>query len=290
MNITVRKPLQAQAWRIEFADRQPKNAAPLIRQPRSAWLCAREANTSEVLEDTAPPARAGSGLSFVYLPAGCGTPYEVQKQAETWMASRTGEESGILEVQFRNERLLWRRGRAICFGSTQAMEEVFTAVTRFSFCEGELARLERQIQDCWVTLEKDTELTKRLSSRNLERQAHIDAMARTVTAMRVAQVRLQVALETPPSDIAAPARRLFLELALQADTDNRLEMADDSIEVLQDFYTHMREQFSEFRHFVSEYRVTLLILFVLLGDALLSIDKIKPWMTSIAGWVSAFHG
>jgi hypothetical protein len=80
--------------------------------------------------------------------------------------------------------------------------------------------------------------------RDLKRQDHINAMTRTATAMSVAYVRLQEALETPPKDLTGPARRLFLELALQADAVDRLRRLDDAIEVLEDFYGDMREQLS----------------------------------------------
>ncbi len=282
MNIAIKEPQKALAWRIEFADQALCGEAPHIREPRSAWVQVNYVNSPAVLLDATAPESTVNGLKFVFLPSGAATPYEVQRQAESWMASRPGEDGGTLEVQFRSERLLWRRGRAVCFGSPQATEEVFTAVTRFSFCEGELARLERQARDSWVTLEGDTGLMKRLASHNLERQGHIDTMTRTVTAMRMAHVRLQAALGTSPGDLAGPARRLFLELALQADTDNRLEMLDDAIEALEDFYLHMREQFAEFRYFTTEYRVTVLILIVLLGDFLVAMDKIWPWISSIA--------
>lgn len=286
MNIAVQEPQpqQALAWRIEFADRPQGVEAPLIQEPRTAWVSVHEVNAPTVLRDTTAPDGIGNGLTFVFLPSGAATPYEVRRQAESWMASRSGENGNSLEVQFRSERLLWRRGRAICFGSPQATEEVLTAITRFSFCESELAKLELQIKDFWVTLDADMELMKRLSSRNLNRQRHIDAMTRTTTRMRIAHVRLQTALETPSSDVAGAARRLFLELAIQAATDHRLEMLDDAIDAVDDFYLHMREQFSEFRHFIREYRVSVLILLVLLINdlLLLSVDKLIAWLPIVA--------
>jgi hypothetical protein len=286
MNIAIEQPQpqQAVAWRIEFADRPLAAEAPDIAEPRTAWVRAQEVSAPTVLLDTATPDSNLNGLTFVFLPSGAATPFEVRRQAENWMTSRSGENANSLEVQFRSERLLWRRDRAICFGSPQVMDEIFTAVARFSFCEGELAKLEAQIKDAWVTLEGDIELVKRVSSRNLRRQRHIDAMTRTTTRMRVAHVRIQAALETPASDLAGPARRLFMELALQANTDHRLEMLDDAIDAVDDFYLHLREQFSEFRNFIRDYRVSVLILLVLLINdlLLLSLDKIIAWLPIVA--------
>jgi len=283
MNIIIEEPQQVLAWRIEFADQPAGAEAPFTWEPRTAWARVQEMHAPAALLDSNAPESAVNGVTFVFLPSGAATPYEVQKQAESWMARRSGEGEGTLEVQFRSERLLWRRGRSICFGSPQAAEEVFSAVASFSFCESELAGLELQIRDSWVMLDADMELMKRLSSRKLKHQRHIDAMARRTIAMRVAHVRLQTALETPSSDLTGPARRLFLELALQAATDHRLEMLDDAIDALDDFYLHMREQFSEFRNFLRDYRVSVLILVVLLVNdlLLLSVDKIIAWLPTV---------
>ncbi len=280
MNVVVEQPQQALAWWIEFADRALGGEAPLIREPRTAWVHLHELNASAALLDTTVPEGAVNGLTFIFLPAGAATPYEVQRRAERWMASRPGEDGNTLEVQIRTEVLLWRRGRAVCFGSLQVTDDVRTAVTRFSFCESELVRLEGQVRDSWATLDKDLELMKRLSTLKLKHQRHIDAMARMTITMRVAHVRLQTALETPTSDLKGPARRLFLELALQAGTDHRLEMLDDAVDALDDFYLHMREQFSEFRNFLRDYRVSVLILVVLLVNdlLLLSVDRIISWL------------
>jgi hypothetical protein len=277
MNINIQKPQQGLAWRIEFAERGEE--MPHIREPRSAWIHIHKIDAPAVLLDVKAPDGPVNGLTFVFLPTGVATPFEVQKYAaESWMAARPGEDGDTLEIQYRSERLLWRRGRALCFGSSQAAAEVLAGVSRFSFCESELARLEQQVQISWVMLEGDMELMKRLSSRDLKRQDHINTMTRTATAMSVAYVRLQAALETPPKDLTGPARRLFLELALQADTVDRLRRLDDAIEVLEDFYGDMREQLSEFRYFKKEYLVTFLILLVLFGELLISVDKITPWI------------
>jgi hypothetical protein len=275
MNLAVEKPQQALAWRIEFADKAVGGEAPLIRQPRSAWIRVQELNAPAVLREAAVPDSTSVGLTFVFLPSGAATPYDVQHQAEQWISGRRDEGGGMLEVQFRSERLLWRRGRAICFGSPQAKEEVFAAITRFSFCESELARLEQQVENCWTILEKHTELMESMSARSIKHKRDIDAMAKTATMMRLAYVRLQTALERQPGDLAGPTRRLFLELALQADTVDRLRMLGDSIEVIDEFYKHMREQFAEFSHFLSEYRVEVLIVIVLLAELLVfAMDKI----------------
>lgn len=285
MNIAIEDLHQPKAWRIDFVDRAPAGEATPIRHPRPAWLRKQPADALSLLRDGAAQPDAGhENLALIYLQSGAATPYEIQKQVEAWMAGRPDEHGSSLEVQLRSERVLWRRGRAVCFGAPQAIADVLSGVGMFSFCERELGALERQIEDAWAKLDSDTALMKQLSSRSLKHQRHIDAMARAATAMRVAYVRLQTALETPSDELSPAARRLFLELAVQADTLDRLRMVDDSLEVFEEFYRHMREQFAEFRSFVSEYRVTFLILLVLFGELLLGLNQIMPWASNVVHW------
>jgi hypothetical protein len=259
MDIAITQPQQAIAWRIEFADQAEGVEEPLIQQPRTTWVRTQELAVPTALRDIETLDSTANGLTFIYLPPGGLTPYEVQKQAEGWMASRRGERGGTLEVQFRNERLLWRPGRAVCFGTPQATEEIFMAVSTFSFCESELGRLERQINASWVTLDRDVELIRLLNEPDLKRLRDIDAMTRMATTMNVAHVRLWAALETPPGDNAGPARRLFLELALQANTEDRLERLGDAIEAFDDFYWDIREYlygYHEFRQQLLDYELS----------------------------------
>ena len=60
--------------------------------------------------------------------------------------------------------------------------------------------------------------------------------------MRITFIRLDTALERLDRDLSAPAQRIVLELAQQADTVGRLRLLDDAIEFAQEVYDNANDR------------------------------------------------
>jgi hypothetical protein len=300
--VTLTQQQQAQAWRFEFTDVPPRRGEPpFTREPRAAWVSRHDEDAKTLLGDMAmgrwrrggrSPQRfasssarhSASGITIIFLAPGEGTSRAVQRQADDWMSPQFGDRGSMLEVHTSHGGFLWRPGRAVCFGTTRALEETLPGLVRFSFCEEELSGLEHQVQSCWSRMEKDVRQMRQLTKQDLARQPHIETMARTVTGMRMAYARLMSALETPNGELKGPDRRLFLELALQADALDRLKMLDDAIEVFEEFYRSEREQFAGFRYFVREYRVSALILVALVTQLIFADQPITAVVMDLVNW------
>ncbi len=266
MNLTDDQPKgPVLAWSIEYAGEAlpGQTALTVIRHPRATWVYAREIDARAALADDAARTSDSSGFQFIFVQSGSATAYELQKQTERWMARRPGEQEGILEVLFRSERLLWRPNRALCFGTTDFVNDMLVAVAHFSLCEAELHKFEQQAEEVWRTIESDIHLTDKLSWRVLRRRSHVDEMTRKATAMQAGYLRLEKALEAPSAEFSGPARRVFIELTLLASTENRMMRLDDAVDGLSDHYKFINERFSDYRQFLREHRVVVLIIIVL---------------------------
>jgi hypothetical protein len=288
MNIAVKKPGEVQAWRIEFSRRRQKDRAPLLREPHMVWVQAHEQNLRAALLEKTPT----DGLVVIFVPSGAATPRALQRPLQQWMDAREGEQDASLAVHTTSGRFLWRRGRAMCFGLPDAMQEALVGLIRFSYCELELDNVENEVEDCWVQFEMDIDLMQRMTSRLLRDQWHIEKMAMKATKLRARYLKLLTALEVPKSSLPGADRRLFLELALQADAADRLRMLDDTIEVFEEFYRHQREQFAEYRYFRAEFLVEVLILIALVVQLIapdqplmVAFVKLSSWLTPL---VTAF--
>jgi hypothetical protein len=266
----------ANAWRISFADKPIAGRAPLavIERPRPVWAYSELIDLHAVLEDETPPKSDSAGFVFVFLPVGAATPHEVQRRGETWMASRPDETDASLETMFRNERVLWRRGRALCVGTAASLDDMLSAVVHFSFCEHLLARLEDEAEGSWPTIENDVGFTDGFRRRTLKRRYHIEAMNRAVTFMLMEYVRVQNALEMPTAALAGPARRIFAELALQANVSARLEALDDAIDVIDDFYRLANERLTDYRTYLRERWIEVGILVVLFAELVVTAYQV----------------
>lgn len=272
-----------QAWSVEYASGARSDQAALaeIRRPRRAWAYARTVDAKAALEDTAPTADA-NGFTFVFIKSGSSTDYELQKHAERWMAGRPGEEGGILEVLFRSERLLWRRGRALCFGTNEFTDEILAAITHFSFAEAELRKLEQQADDVSSTIAESSDLTDKLWFRDLRRRSHVDEMTRTATGMRLAHLQIEKTMEAAVPEFSPAARRIFIELTLLSMTENRLLRLDDAVEAIVEHYRFVNERFSEYRYSLREYRILVLILILLVFQTLvITEDFWRPYWDSL---------
>jgi hypothetical protein len=286
MSLTDGQPYErVQAWQVEYANEALADTAAIaaIRQPRAAWAYARPVEAAAALADDTTPTADANGLLFIFVPSGTATAYEVQKQAERWMASRAGEQDGILEVLFRSERLLWRRGRAVCFGTPEFINDMLAAVAHFSFCEGELRKLEHQAESACVAMDENGRLTDKLSGRALKLRPHVDAMTRMATSMQVTYMRVERALEAPAPEFSGPARRVFVELTLLATIENRLLRLDDAVDTIAEHYRFVNERFADYRYFRREYWIIVLILLVLVFESLVaSQELLRSWGTYLS--------
>ena len=265
------------AWLIEYASEalSSRTALSVIREPHAAWAYSSSVDAMAALANEVTPPASANGFVFIFVPSGSSTAYEVQKQAEQWMASRPGEQDGIMEVLFRSECLRWRRGRALCFGTPQLVDDMLAAVTHFSLCEGDLDRLERQADDACAILGKDKHLSDNLKSGDLKRRPHVDAMTRTAIDMRLAYLRIDKALDAPSAEISGSARRVFVELTTLATAKSRLQRLDGVIDAVLEHYKFVNDRFSDYRYHLREHYLVALILILLFLQFI--IESRKVW-------------
>ena len=299
MNIAIKEPQQAQAWRIAFSDSPLNGEPPLILEPRPVWVKVTELDAADVLASMVVGASATSGLVIICLPPGDTTPLAVRKQVDAWVATQPSDRGNLLEVHTTSGQFLWRPGRAACFGRGRrpgraacfgrgaTLEDAIVGLIHFTFCEDTLTDLERRVQCCWAGIERDKSLMGRMTPMQLKRQQHIEAMARKTTGLRVSYTRLMSALETPHRQLTGADRRLFLELTLQADAVDRLRMLDGATEVLMEFYQHEREHFGEFRYHLSEYRLLVIIVLLILIQLCIPNTPLTVAFMDLFNWLTA---
>jgi len=247
----------------------PDGDGLVVTEPRPARL---EFVEAEVDEAFALPEERNSAnddavlTTLIFLPSGAQTPFELQRRAEQWIGSRRGELGAPYEIPYRSDRILWRRGRAVCFGIGEFFDDIRHAVAYFSLCERALTDLEARITAQWPTMEKDVALTHSVTHRELRLQRTVDGRTREAHGMRMAFIRLDTALERLDRVLSAPAQRIVSELAQQADTIDRLRLLDDAIEMAQEVYDTANDRLLEYRYFRSEYIIEIIIAAVLLVE------------------------
>lgn len=258
----------------------PADDCIIVREPRMVHLAFQNLDVEDALahSDGQPNYGAGALTTFVYLPSGAQSPFELQKRAEQWMASRPDERGAPYEVPHRSDRILWRRGRALCFGTGEFFHDVRNAVAYFSFCEAELARLEDRVAAQWPIVEGDLPLTHSVTRREVQRQQAVDSRTHEAHAMRIVFIRLDTALERLDRVLSAPSQRIVSELAQQADTIDRLRLLDDGIELAQEVYDTANDRLLEYRYFHAEYRIEIIIAVILFAELIaVCVELWRNW-------------
>ena len=226
----------------------------------------------ESLPSLSPQAASEAIFHFVFLPSGVATPYEVRKHAEDWIAkAHAGENREAISLALLGDQLTWRPGRSMIVGDPVRMPEIFPGVLQFSFYEGELRRLEREVDDYLCKAESDIPLTHEVDDEAVARWPHVNTMTKMVTLLRFHYVRLESRLEKASPALAGPTRRMISELIVQAELADRLAVVDERLEVLQDLYESANDRISEYSYFKREYRLEVWIIIVLLLEVMVMI-------------------
>lgn len=267
----------AHAQQIGFCDDKALGQPPLrrFRDPYPRVAVARPVVVDELLS-TAPAGQPPlDKFDFLFLPGGLASPIELQRAAEAWMndPALTALQPTI-DLVLQSDRVLWRPGRAVVLGASRRLPDLLAGLVDFSFYEGELRRLEQELEDDWTVAEADVPLTHGLERSALARREHVDQMTRRTALRRIRFARLSPHLEKASAALPGPARRLSAELALQAEVVERLKNVDDRLEVFENLYELANDRLSEFTYFRREYRLEVWIIVLLLAEALLILGDL----------------
>jgi hypothetical protein len=262
----------ASALRIRFVERPSPGAAPIasFTHPYPRFAVAEPLSVEQLFSLPIGSEPGADELRVVLLPAGLASPQESQHEAEDWM-HRGGLSAGqpTFELMLRSERILWRPGQALMIGPPERLQEVLPGLVEFAFYEGELRRLEREIEADWETAEVDVYLTHSVGRDEVQRRSHVDEMTIHVTRRRMRFARLEPCLEKASIALAGPARRLATELAMQAEVIDRLGWLDDRLEVCENLYELANDRLSEFSYFHREFRLELWIIVLLVAEVVI---------------------
>ena len=136
-----------QAWSVEYAGEAPppgKSTLAAIKRPRVAWACAQTVDAMQALADNTTPTADANGFTFIFVQSGSSAAYEVQKQAESWMAARADEQGENPRTAVSQRTPVMAARPCALFRHAGIHQRHTRAVAHFSFCEAELRKLEQK--------------------------------------------------------------------------------------------------------------------------------------------------
>jgi hypothetical protein len=216
------------------------------------------------------PPTGSHDLVFVFVPAGTDfAPYETWFQQD----GPHGAAAQTLDVSVP-DRVLWRPGRAVMFGSAERHDDTLAALAAFAFFEGQVRALETALQQRWPAARQDVALTHRATPAMLAEWPRVGASTEWAALSRMMFVALDTFLDVPPEGLSARARRILIELANMTRMTDRLRAIDDQVEVFEDLYELANDRLSEFSYYRGEYKLEVWIIVILVAEVALLLVEI----------------
>jgi len=255
-----------EAWRVTFAQQPPKGVAPLavIREPAPSFAIANSVDVAGVLSGSGPE---HEGLDIVWLPPNARGSIEIEKRADAWSTFPVGSSQPLIRASLRSTRVIWTDGRAVIATAADQLADAVDAVVRFTATERALREIEENTAEAWAEADRQRVLTITTTRKPAGFRRRLIALTEQATRIRSSHLRLQIAVEQLDPKLTAGSKRLYAELALQANIHDRAEMREAAIEFINSHCELANTRVLEARDSL----ITLLILVFILLQCLIEV-------------------
>jgi hypothetical protein len=257
---------EAQAWRVTFAPKPPKGAVALavVREPVDAVALAMSIDVASVFAGSGDD---HDGLDIVWLPPNARGSLEIEKRADAWSATPDRSAQPLIRASLRSTRVIWTNTRAVIATAADQLTDSIDAVVRFTATERALRAVEQSTAEAWTEADRLRDLTIAATRKPIGFRRRLVALTGRATRTRSAHLRLEVAVEQLDPALTTASKRLYAELALQANLHDRVEMREGPIEFINDHCELANTRLIEAR----ESTRTLLIAVLLIAQLLVEV-------------------
>jgi hypothetical protein len=257
---------EAQAWRVAFAPKPPEGVTPLVvvREPVDAVAIANSIDVASVLSGSGED---HDGLEIVWLPPNARGSLEIEKRADAWSAPPVGPPQPLIRASLRSTRVIWTNARAVIATAADQLADAIDAVVRFTATERALRAIERSTAEAWAEADRQRVLTVAATRKPTGFRRRLVALTEQASRIRSAHLRLQIAVEQLDLELSTGSKRLYAELALQANLHDRIEMREGPIEFINYHCELANSRLIEARDSLS----TLLIAILLVAQLLVEV-------------------
>jgi len=252
-----------------------------VGEPRNVTARVSTADLPELSFDS-PTSKPGSLQIICALPAVNDAPSR-ELDLEAWVRGGASDwRPTPLRASVRTARTLWLESRAVVYASDELTRDALDAMVRFTVAEREMTCLEQEMHSLWPSITEDAKLTHAVTRRDVKRQEHINAMTVLAAGMKSSSLRIRLALEQLDPALTEPSKRLFAELALAANLEDRLECLVEPIQFAVDHYElantrliDRRTSSRENANFIFELTAEVTIIVILLAELFVILYGIR---------------
>ncbi len=168
------------------------------------------------------------------------------------------------DVKWKEGRVQWQPGRAVVYLRGALQDEVLSALVEFAFYEGELRRLEAEMDSREATASDDVSRAHTIQRRDKAHWPRFTAAIEAFTRMRLAFARLAPRFAESARGPGSFSYRLASRLLQQARAEARAEALDARLEACEELYEGANDRVADHKGwhdgFVMELTIVLLLL------------------------------
>jgi hypothetical protein len=184
---------------------------------------------------------------YVVLPS-MPVPPEVRSTIERWLSAPDHPDTPPpLLVQMEEGTIRWRPGRAVVEGTVDVCSHLMAALVDFSFFEGELRRLERDLLPYEASAAGDIAFAYQIRQADRIQWRRLGQTLQNISGLRLAFARLAPSLRSVSRSLPPDARKAVTLLLAGSDVPSRLEAFDNRLEACQDLYEGAVDRIAHFR-------------------------------------------
>jgi len=172
----------------------------------------------------------------------------------------------------KGDKIAWRPGRAVVHGTFKSRDAIVAALADFALYEGELRRLEHELEGPEAAAEEDVGRAHSVCYRDRAHWPRFATMIESLAKMRLQLARLEPRLLRPSRNLSQSARRIVLALRRAAHVETRLEALNGRLEACEDLYEGANDRVADFRGWFNGHVLELIIVALIVEATLMGME------------------
>jgi hypothetical protein len=194
---------------------------------------------------------------------------EWEKLSSGWFLPSADPDSPSADVKWKEGRVQWHPGCAVVYLRGAIQEDVLAALVEFAFYEGELRRLEVEMDIREATANDDVSRAHTIHPRDRAHWPRFTAAIEAFTRMRLAFARLSPRFSETARGPGSLSYRLASRLLQQVRAEARAEALDTRLEACEDLYEGANDRVADHKGWHHGHVLEVIIVALLLLEVIL---------------------
>ncbi len=194
-------------------------------------------------------------------------PGDAHSGFEVVFGEATTQASFAILVKQDNIAITWLRKQVHVLCPLESRLDVLAALADFGFYEGELHRLESDVEAQESLAEKDVGFAHRIHHSNKQHWQRFGETIERFTRDRLIYARLCAQLGLPSPTLSTKSRQIVSKLLRESNIEDRLELYSDRLEAMEELYEGANDRVADYRWYRGGHILEWTIVIILVLEA-----------------------